>query len=71
MFRIQGKEHMWIFGKVNGHLVSFDAVLEDSLGGDTELVLGSAALQQLNAVRRKAAGSDCSVGARIGVVQAN
>ena len=49
---------MWIFGRVNGHLVAFEAVLEDHLGGDTELVLGGSALKQLNAARQKAAGYD-------------
>ena len=49
---------MWIFGRMNGHVVAFEAVLEDHLGGDTELVLDVSALKQLNAARRKAAGYD-------------
>jgi hypothetical protein len=53
---IQGKEHVWIFGRVNRHLVAFEAVLEDHLGSVTELVLGVSALKQLNAARQKAAG---------------
>ena len=51
---IQGKGHVWIFGRVNRHLVAFEAVLEDYLGGDTESVLGVSALKQLNAARQKA-----------------
>ena len=49
---------MLIFGMVNGHLVAFDAVLEASLGSDTELVLGGAALKQLYDARRRVAGND-------------
>jgi len=55
---IHGKEHVWIFGRVNGHLVAFEAVLEDHLGGDTELVLGVSALRQVNAARQRVAGQD-------------
>jgi hypothetical protein len=55
---IHGKEHVWIFGRVNGRLVAFEAVLEDHLGGDTELVLGVSALRQVNAARQKVAGQD-------------
>ena len=56
--RMQGRDHVWIFGRVNGHLVAIEAVLDGHLGGATELVLGLSALRQLNAARQKTEGSE-------------
>ena len=50
---ILGKEHVSMFGMVNGYVVVLGAMVDHALDSDTDLVLGGAALQQLYDARRR------------------